>query len=121
MRASGGDPTKVTADARCSQGTANDDFLAGPALSRVLFGPRVLQVLTGLMAAGTDRRDRLYEGTRGIAHLFMECRVLIERLMTRGVRLVVADVAIDRRGLPCQHQLHVTEPVDERAPQGARA
>src|SRR5688572_12773995 len=65
-----------------------------------------------------DRGDQ-YPG--GVPNLLLQRRILVERHVATGVRLVIPDVAIDRRRVAGLHQVHVVHPVHQRPSQGLRA
>src|SRR5215218_4389246 len=59
----------------------------------------------------------LDQGARGVARLLLEGLVAIERIVVRGIALVVADIAVELGGMAGRDQAHVLEPVDQVAAQ----
>ncbi len=66
---------------------------------------------------GAQQAYGLDQRARGVAHFFLHRGVAIERGVTRRIRLVITHVAIEGGGRARRHELHVGQPVHERASQ----
>src|SRR4030095_6174455 len=52
---------------------------------------------------------RLHQGPRGVARLFLQRLVAVERVMAGGVGLVVADIAVELGGVTGRDQADVAQ------------
>src|SRR5437867_1772252 len=68
-------------------------------------------------AAVAEKYHSIHQGLRDVADLLHDRIIRVERVVTRRVRLVIADVTVDAAGAAGLNQLHVEEPVRERAAQ----
>src|SRR5438309_1542234 len=65
---------------------------------RRLLRSRPLESASGCgQAAGARLRDRLRQCTSGVSNFFLDVFVAVERVVAGGVRLVIADEAVEQR------------------------
>src|SRR5437773_8148541 len=77
-----------------------------------LLRPRPLESASSCgHAAGACLRHRLRQCTGGVPNLFLDAFVAVERVVAGGVRLVIADEAVEQRLVAHGAQSHPVEPV----------
>src|SRR6266852_2522148 len=79
--------------------------------------PNLAQPAVGLcQLSAAQELHGLDQRAGGVAGLFLESLVAVERVMAGGVGFEVADIAVELGGMAGRDQTHVLEPVDQDAP-----
>src|SRR5882757_11506714 len=98
---------RVSAMKRGMRGSSRGDITSS-------LGSNLAQARIGLgQRAAAQQLHRLYQRAGGVARLFLEGPVMVERIVAGRIGLVIAHVAVELCGLAGRDQPYIVQPVDE--------